>query len=44
MKNILDFCYSKINYIQDKLDMYNIRSNTKLDFFIPYEEGGRFLI
>jgi hypothetical protein len=41
MKNILDFCYSKINYIQDKLDMYNIRGNTKLEFFIPYEEGGR---
>ena len=37
MKNILDFCFSKISYIQDKLDMYSLHSRSKIDFFIPYD-------
>lgn len=39
MKNILDFCYSKINYIQDRLDMFVLKSDTKIEFYISYPDG-----
>ena len=41
MKNILDFCFSKINYIQHKLDMFILKSNTKIEFEIPYPLGDK---
>lgn len=41
MKNILDFCYSKINYIQEQLDMFKLKSDTRIEFVIPYPHGSK---
>lgn len=38
MKNILDFCYQKINFIMDQLDMYVLKSNSSIDFNIRYSD------
>ena len=39
MKNILDFCYQKINYIVDKLDMFILKSGADIEFSIPYSKN-----
>lgn len=39
MKNILDFCYQKINYIVDKLDMFILKSGADIEFVIPYSNS-----
>ena len=39
MSNILDFCYQKLNYIIDQLDMYVLKNGSQIHFYIPYSKN-----